>query len=53
LVVMLLPLAAAFFLVLAGRHCPAGVAAAAVLTRRAALGASDAWGGCVDIPAGG
>jgi hypothetical protein len=44
LVVMLLPLAAAaFFLFPARRHYPADVAAAAVLTRRAALGASNPW----------
>ncbi len=43
-VVMLLPLAApAFFLFLARRHYPADVAAAAVLTRRAALGAASPW----------
>jgi len=41
---MLLPLAApVFFLFLARRHYPADVAAAAVLTRRAALGASSPW----------
>jgi len=44
-VVTLLPLAAAaFFLFLARRHYPADVAAAAVQTRRAALGASSPWG---------
>jgi hypothetical protein len=43
-VVMLLPLAApAFFLFLARRHYPADVAAASVLTRRPALGASSPW----------
>jgi hypothetical protein len=43
-VVMLLPLAApTFFLFLARRHYPADVAAAPVLTRRAALGASSPW----------
>ena len=43
-VVMLLPLAApALFLFLARWHYPADVAAGAVLTRRAALGASSRW----------